>query len=146
MRKRLLRRLKSAPRNDTNYSPNEAIGPFGNGTIDCYPPACEKVEKILCVSEKIFKKIVKSFEAFFRGGKGRPKQRTLNLGPNKGQINGQKPSLKTTKPKMSSNDQIVLPYRPYEPSNLAENIGLCRNHRVGRMQDWHSTYGQGMYE
>jgi len=51
-----------------------------------------------------------------------------------------------TKPKTKSHDQQVLPYGTYEPSNLAENIGRCRNHRVGRMQDWHSTYGQGMYE
>jgi hypothetical protein len=98
------------------------------------------------VSEKIFKKIVKDFETFFRGSKARSNQRTLNPGPNKGQIDGQKPSTKMTKPKTKSHDQLVLPYGLYEPSNLAENLGRCRNHRVGRMQDWHSTYGQGMYE
>ncbi len=36
----------------------------GNDTIDRYPPACEKVEKILCVSEKVFKKIQRDFERF----------------------------------------------------------------------------------
>jgi hypothetical protein len=116
----------------------------GNDTIDRYPPACEKVEKILCVSEKIFKKIIKDFEVYFRGSKAN--QISLNPGPNKGPINGQKPSLKVTKPKDKSQGQLVLPYSAYEPSNLAENIGRCRNHRVGRVNDWHSTYGQGMYE
>src|ERR1700689_568904 len=62
---------------------------IGNDTIDCYPPACEKVEKILCVSEKIFKKVVKDFEAFFRGSKGRPSQRSLIVEPDKGQIDEQ---------------------------------------------------------
>ena len=119
---------------------------FGNDTIDRYPPACEKTEKILCVSEKIFKKIVKDFEDFFSGVKGQPSQRSLNIGPSKAQIKGQKSSAKAIKPKTKSHDQQVLPYGAYEPSNLAENIALSRNHRVGRMQDWHSTYGQGMYE
>jgi hypothetical protein len=98
------------------------------------------------VSEKIFKKIVKDFEVFFRGVKYQPKQRSLNLGANKGQIKGQKSSDKAIKPKTQSHDQQALPYGSYEPSNFAESIGRCRNHRVGRMQDWHSTYGQGMYE
>ena len=114
----------------------------GNDTIDRYPPACSKVEKILCVSEKIFKKVVKDFEAFFKGVKGRPKQRSLNIG----QINEPKSSGKATKPKTKSHDQLILPYSAYEPSSLAENIGRSRNHRVGRVNDWHSTYGQGMYE
>jgi len=120
------------------------VGMRGNDTIDRYPPACEKVEKILCVSEKVFKKIVRDFEAFFKGNKAN--QRSLNPEPNKGQTNGQKPSVKATKPKTKSHDQLVLPYSAYEPSSLAENIGLSRNHRVGRVNDWHSTYGQGMYE
>ena len=96
------------------------------------------------MSEKVFKKIVRNFEAFFKGSKAN--QRSLNPEPNKGQTNRQKPSVKATKPKTKSHDQQVLPYGAYEPSNLAENIALSRNHRVGRMQDWHSTYGQGMYE
>ena len=122
------------------------VEPLGNDTIDRYPPACEKVEKILCVSEKIFKKVVKDFEALFKGSKVRPNQKSLNLEPNKSQINGQKSSVKATKPKVKSNDQMVLPYSRYEPSSFAENISLSRNHRVSRVQDWHSTYGQGMYE
>ena len=88
--------------------------------------------------------MVRDFEAFFKGSKAN--QRSLNPGPNKGPINGQKSSVKATKPKTKSHDQQILPYGAYEPSNLAENIGLCRNHRVGRVNDWHSTYGQGMYE
>jgi hypothetical protein len=98
------------------------------------------------VSEKIFKKVVKDFEAFFRGSKGRPRQRSLIVEPDKGQIHGQKSSAKVNKPKIKSNNQMALPYSQYEPSNFADSISLCRNHRVGRMQDWHSTYGQGMYE
>ena len=116
----------------------------GNDTIDRYPPACGKVEKILCVSEKVFKKITKDFEAFFKGSNA--KQKSLNLKPPKGPINAQKPLIKITKPKTKSNVQQALPYGAYEPSNLAENIGLSRNHRIGRVNDWHSTYGQGMYE
>ena len=117
---------------------------FGNDTIDRYPPACGKVEKILCVSEKIFKKVVKDFEAFFKGNK--TNQKSLNPGINKGHANEQKPTVKTTKPKPKPPSQQILPYSAYEPSSLAENIGLSRNHRVGRVNDWHSTYGQGMYE
>jgi hypothetical protein len=98
------------------------------------------------VSEKIFKKVLRDFEAFFRGSKVRPNQRSLNPGLNKGQINGQKPSVKMTKPKTISHDQLVLPYGLYKPSNLAESLSLSPAHRVGRMQDWYSTYGQGMYE
>jgi hypothetical protein len=125
--------------------PVRGIFDFGNDTIDHYPPACEKVEKILCLSEKIFKKIVKNFKTFFGGVKGRPNQRSLNLGASTAQIKGQKSLSKLNKPRMTSND-LALPYRPYEPSNLAESMGLCRHHRIGRVQDWHSTYGQGMYE
>jgi len=98
------------------------------------------------VSEKTFKKIVRDFEAFFRGIKGHVKQRSLSLEPNKGQINGQKSSVKATKTKTKSHGQLILPYGAYEPSNIAEHIGRSPYHRVGRMQDWHSTYGQGMYE
>ena len=117
----------------------------GNDTIDRYPPACEKVEKILCVSEKIFKKIVRDFKAFFRGSRSRPKQKSLNPGANKAKIKA--PKMVNTAQKAST-----LPYglmnKPsqFEPSNGLDSLGRTYRHRVGRLNDWHSTYGQGMYE
>jgi hypothetical protein len=117
----------------------------GNDTIDRYPPACEKVEKILCVSEKIFKKIVKDFEAFFKDIKSRPKQKSLNLGPNKAQI-------KAPKKVNTAQKATTLPYglmnKPsqFEPSNGLDSLSRTYRHRVGRLNDWYDTYGQGMYE
>jgi hypothetical protein len=97
------------------------------------------------VSEKIFKKIVKDFEAFFRGSKGRSNQRSLIIGPYKGQIKRQKPVQATSKPQ-------TLPYGPiiksshFEPSNGLDSLARTYRHRVGRLNDWYETYGQGMYE
>jgi len=122
----------------------------GNDTIDRYPPACGKVEKILCVSEKTFKKIVKDFGAFFKGSKAN--QESFNPEPNKGQINKQESSVKEPKPKTKSHQQQALPYglmtnpSHFEPSSGLYALNNSRNHRVGRVNDWNSTYGQGMYE
>jgi hypothetical protein len=34
----------------------------------------------------------------------------------------------------------------YELINDPDSINRSYNHRVGRLNDWYHTYGQGMYE
>jgi hypothetical protein len=97
------------------------------------------------VSEKTFKKIVKDFEVFFRGIRSQPKPKALNLGPIKDQI-------KPPKTVNTAQKTTTLPYglmnKPsqFEPSNGLDSLSRTYRHRVGRLNDWHSTYGQGMYE
>ena len=98
----------------------------GNDTIDRYPPACREVGKILCVSEKVFKRIQRDFEAFLRDNKPpkakKPKILKLKVKP------------KTYTPKPSA----VEPAPP--------NLDDLYLHRLGRLNDWDKNYGQGMYE
>ena len=124
---------------------NKVRNIFGNDTIDRYPPACGKVAKILCVSEKVFKKIVEDFEAFFRGIKDQPKQRSLTLGANKGQIKAPKTITTVQKGPTLPYGLINKPSQ-FEPSSGVDSLSRTYRHRVGRLNDWHSTYGQGMYE
>ena len=39
-----------------------------------------------------------------------------------------------------------MPQNHFKPVNSPDSINNVFNHRKGRMIDWHSTYGQGMYE
>jgi hypothetical protein len=95
------------------------------------------------VSEKIFKKIQRDFERF--GIKVKPKPKSLNQKVNKVQIK----DLKTIK--ITSKD-TTMPYglmnKPsqFEPSNGLDSLTRTYRHRVGRLNDWYDTYGQGMYE
>jgi hypothetical protein len=97
------------------------------------------------VSEKIFKKVVKDFEAFFKGNRSRPKQKSLNPEANKAKI-------KAPKTAKTAQKATTLPYglmnKPsqFEPSNGLDSLSRTYRHRVGRLNDWHDTYGQGMYE
>ena len=86
-----------------------------------------EIEKILCVKEVIFRKLQKDFQRFLKANKA-PKEKAVK------------------KLKIKPEQKINVPKGHFEPSNLADNMGLSRNHRKGRMNDWHSTYGQGMYE
>ena len=116
---------------------------YGNDTIDRYPPACERVEKILCVSERIFKKIQKDFERF--GIKVRPKPKSLNEKANKAQIKAPKTMKPASKPQPLPYGLMNKP-NSFEPSNGIGNLDNTYRHRVGRLNDWYETYGQGMYE
>jgi len=84
------------------------------------------VGKILCVSERIFKRIQKDFQRFLKANKA-PKEKLVK-----------KPKIKPIK--------INMPQNHFKPVNSPDSINNVFNHRKGRMIDWHSTYGQGMYE
>ena len=34
----------------------------------------------------------------------------------------------------------------FEPTNGHDSLSWTYRHRVGRLNDWYETYGQGMYE
>ena len=95
------------------------------------------------MNEKTFKKIQRDFDRF--GFKTKPKPKALNQEVNKAPIKAQK----AVKP--ASNPQ-ALPYglmsKPsqFEPSNGLDSLSRTYRHRVGRLNDWYETYGQGMYE
>jgi hypothetical protein len=98
---------------------------FGNDTIDRYPPACREIERILCVKEGVFRKLRKDFGRFLKANKA-PKEKPVK-----------KPKIKTHK------TTIVPIYHSYQPISGIRNT---HRHKIGRMQDWYGTYGQGMYE
>ena len=89
--------------------------------------------------------MVKDFEAFFRGIRNRPKQKSLNLEANKTKI-------KAPKTVNTAQKATTLPYglmnkpNQFEPSNGLDSLSRTYRHRVGRLNDWYETYGQGMYE
>jgi hypothetical protein len=101
----------------------------GNDTIDRYPSACREISKILCVSDRIFKRIQKDWQGFLK--------QTQSVCYPKAKIT---PKTKI-KPK-----KIKIPQNHYELVNDPDSINNTYNHRKGRMNDWHSTYGQGMYD
>jgi len=84
-----------------------------------------------------------------KGSKARSKQRSANPEPNKDQTES---PIKATKQKNKAHDQQALPYglmnKPsqFEPSNGLDSLSRTYRHRIGRLNDWHETYGQGMYE
>ena len=100
----------------------------GNDTIDRYPPACSEIEKTLCTSEKTFERIQKAFEGFLKS----------NTIP--------KPKIVKTKDKPIK--KTIIPTNPssFKPTNSIGNLTNSYRHRVGRLNDWDSIYGQGMYK
>ena len=73
-----------------------------------------------------FRRIQKDFQRFLKANKA-PKE---------------KPIKKTKiKPKM-----INIPQNNFEPTESIDGINNVFNHRKGRMKEWHSQYGQGMYD
>ena len=98
----------------------------GNDTIDRYPPGFRVVKKILCVSQKVFKRIQGDFGSFLKDN--------TPARPKKPKIVKPKVKPKTYTPKPSA----------VEPA--ASNLDDLYLHRLGRMKDWHGLYGQGMYE
>jgi len=101
----------------------------GNDTIDRYPPTCGELSKILCISEKVFKKILKDWMGFVKENKPICSSKSKTT---------QKPKIKLIKVKMPKNH--------FELINDPESIYNTFNHRKGRINDWYHTYGQGMYE
>lgn len=102
----------------------------GNDTIDRYPLFCEEIRKIICVKEGIFKRIQKDFRSFLKDNKVSCKPRSKMI----------------KNPKIKSNKTIIMPQSNFEPSNFSDSLNHAYNHRKGRMNDWHNTYGQGMYD
>ncbi len=89
-----------------------------------------KIAKILCVNGKVFKKIQWEFWSFLKDNKV-----------------PRKPTPKR-KPKVKIKPIKIAPLTPNHliPLNGADSLGKLYNHRVGRLNDWHELYGQGMYE
>ena len=102
----------------------------GNDTIDRYPPACRGIEKILCVSGKIFKRILKNWHGFLKDN-----QAACKTKPSK------RPKFKT-KPILKA----LMPPNHYETINSPDSLSKSYRHRVSRLNDWDKNYGQGMYE
>jgi len=63
-----------------------------------------------------------------------------------------KAPIKAPKAMKSASKSQPLPYglmnKPsqFEPSNGLDSLNRTYRHRVGRLNDWYDTYGQGMYE
>ena len=102
------------------------MDPGGNDTIDRYPPAYREIEKILCVKEVVFKKIQKDFKRFLKANKA--------------------PKVKPVKKLKIRPIKVTIPQSHFEASEALDTINNVFNHRKGRMKEWHSQYGQGMYE
>jgi hypothetical protein len=102
----------------------------GNDTIDRYPPACRGIEKILCVSERIFKGIQQDWQGFLKQFKPKrsPKAKWI------------------TKLKIKPSPKDIFLLNHFELINDPDSISRSYTHRVGRLNDWYHTYGQGMYE
>ena len=111
---------------------------LGNDTIDHYPPSCGKIEKILCVSEKIFKELQNDFEPFFKSLIGQPRPKSFNTGANTGQILGPKALSETSASKLAQIKNIA-----YEPSN-AIHLQHTAIRRWRRVNEWFSQYAHGI--
>ena len=108
----------------------DALKKNGNDTIDRYPPACEEIEKILCVSEGVFRRIQNDWLGFLKQFK--PKRITK--------------AKWVAKRKIKPKDKDIFLLNHFELINDPDSINRSYSHRVGRLNDWHHTYGQGMYE
>ena len=107
----------------------------GNDTIDPYPLINGEVEKILVVSEKIFKEIQKDFGAFLRSIKGRPDPKSFNIRPARGRILEPKTTLETFRPKLDQSKNIGH----FEPSNTIF-LQYSTIRRWRRVNEWFSQY------
>jgi hypothetical protein len=111
----------------------------GNDTIDCYPlQHCGEIQKILCVSEKTFKTIVKEFEAFFKGVSGQLSPRSFGVEPYKGQNTGLKPAPQTISAKLGLTTKAEY-VRDYEPSNTIY-LQYSEIRRWRRVNEWFNQY------
>ena len=115
----------------------------GNDTIDCYPlEYCGENSKILCVSEKTFKAIIKDSEAFFKGINGHLSPRSFNIEP----CRGQNPELKVTPQTISpilTKAANAEYFRNYEPSNTIY-LQYSDIRRWRRVSEWYKQYAHGV--
>jgi len=74
----------------------------------------------------VFRKLQKDFQRFLRANNA-PKEKPVK-----------KPKIKSKK--------VHMPKNHFELVNAPDSISKSYTHRVGRMNDWNSIYGQGMYE
>ena len=103
----------------------------GNDTIDPYPPSCKEIEKILCVSEKTFKAIVKDVEVFFKGIKVQAESKSL------------------IKDQCLESNELIKPFSSafknlpdlghFEPSNIIY-LQYTDIRRWRRVNEWFSQY------
>jgi len=101
----------------------------GNDTIDRYPLGCGKVEKILCVSERTFKRIVEDFKAFFKGITGQLDRGSSRAKSNEGQDARPKTAARTLTPKSTD----------YEPTNTIY-LQYSAIRRWRRVNEWFRQY------
>ena len=111
----------------------------GNDTIDCYPlQHCGEISKILCVSAKTFKAIVKDFEAFFKGTSGQLSPRSFGIEQSRGQNPWLKTEPQTISPKLASTASAEY-IRDYEPSNTIY-LQYSDIRRWRRVNEWYKQY------
>ena len=112
---------------------------FGNDTIDSYPlEHCGENSKILCVSEKTFKEILKDSEAFFKGINGHLSPRSFGIEPSRGQNSGLKAAPQAISPKLGSKPNAEF-FRDYEPSNTIY-LQYSDIRRWRRVSEWYKQY------
>jgi hypothetical protein len=115
----------------------------GNDTIDSYPlEHCGEIQKILCVSEKTFKAILKDSEAFFKGISGHLSPRSFGIEPSRGQNPGLKVAPETISPKLEPTAHAEY-VRHYEPSNTIY-LQYSDIRRWRRVSEWYKQYAHGV--
>ena len=115
------------------------LGFLGNDTIDSYPlEHCGENSKILCVSEKTFKAIVKDSEAFFKGINGHLSPRSFGVGPCRGRNSGLKVTPQTISPILTKIANAEY-FRNFEPSNTIY-LQYSDIRRWRRVSEWYKQY------
>jgi len=74
----------------------------------------------------VFRKIRKDFGKFLKANKA--------------------PKTKSVKKLKIKPIKVTIPQSHFEASEALDTINNVFNHRKGRMKEWHSQYGQGMYD
>jgi len=116
---------------------------FGNDTIDSYPlEHCGENSKILCVSEKTFKEILKDSGAFFKGINGHLSPKSFGIEPSRGQNPGLKGLPQTISPKSAPTAHAEY-FRDYEPSNTIY-LQYSDIRRWRRVSEWYKQYAHGV--
>ena len=118
---------------------SRVIALCGNDTIDHYPlEHCGENSKILCVSEKTFKEILKDSEVFFKGINAQLNPRSFGVEPSRGQNLGLKVAPQTISPKSAPTAHAEY-FRDYEPSNIVY-LQYSDIRRWRRVSEWYKQY------